>query len=151
MVTSWVYFYDTGRISHNCVSLWFFKVSWTSSMEGGESFLLLLLNTYCEGLFTEPLCFQLFFKLKICRTSNMVHLCRDMIENDAVCLFQFDCSVTWGMRMVKEVAQRLFEELQEQIEWKARHSGFELCKIKEKKKSPNIQSYNLVELLLPQE
>lgn len=43
--------------------------------------------------------------------------------------------------MVKEVAQRLFEELQEQIKWKARHSGFELCKIGEKK---NLQTSKVI-------
>lgn len=33
-----------------------------------KAYLLLLLNTYCEALFIEALCLQMFFKLKICRT-----------------------------------------------------------------------------------
>lgn len=42
--------------------------------------------------------------------------------------------------------------MQQQIEWKARHSGFELCKLgEEKKESPNTQSYNLVEFLFLKE
>lgn len=56
--------FSTGKISHNSISLWFFnlKVSWTSSVEGRES--IILLNSYCAALFTAAPCLQLFLSLK---------------------------------------------------------------------------------------